>query len=218
MPEALTLYGYRYSVYCRIVAAVLAIKRRNYSWKEVSPFGETDPTLVKVHPFNRVPVLSHGSFTLYETAAITGYLDRAFPQPLLTPQDAMAEARMHQVIRIIDTYGYWPMARQVFGQRVFRPLVGEPADETEVAQGLARSKTVLAALEDIALEGLVLTGSHVTLADCHLAPMIAYFTAAPEGGKLLNSFPRLTAWWQSLRGAPWMTLTEPDLSSLGPHA
>ena len=49
------------------------------------------------------------------------------------------------------------------------------------------SRAVLAALETLAAEGLCLDGETVTLADCHLAPMVGYFTLAPEGAKALAS-------------------------------
>ena len=40
------------------------------------------------HPFGRVPVLQHGNFWLYETAAIGGYVSDAFDGPRLEPADA----------------------------------------------------------------------------------------------------------------------------------
>jgi glutathione S-transferase len=46
------------------------------------------------HPFNRVPILRHGDFTVYETSAITSYVDEAFAEPRLTPQDVRARGRM----------------------------------------------------------------------------------------------------------------------------
>ena len=59
---------------------------------------------------------------------------------------------MDQIIGIVDSYGYWPMVRQVFSHRVFRPPLGQPADEAEVERGLAGAAKVLAALEALASE------------------------------------------------------------------
>ena len=36
------------------------------------------PEHLALHPFNRVPILRHGDFTVYETSAIASYIDEAF--------------------------------------------------------------------------------------------------------------------------------------------
>ena len=57
-----------------------------------------------LHPFGRIPVIEHDGFALYETQAILRYLDRAFPDPALTPSSIQAAARMDQLININDWY------------------------------------------------------------------------------------------------------------------
>ena len=99
---------------------------------------------------------------------------------------------MDQMIGIIDSYGYWPMVRQVFSHRVFRAAAGRPVDEAEIARGLAGAAKVLAALEALASEPF-LAGPDLSLADLHVGAMIAYFTLAPEGAALLG---------QRIRGSP----------------
>lgn len=216
MNQDLTLYGYKYSVYARIVAAVLTLKELEYRWVEVSPFAAPDPILTRLHPFHRVPVVSHGTFTLFETATITRYLDASFPQNPLQPEDPKALARMTQIICMVDSYAYWPLVRQVFSQRIFRPRIGERTDPAQLAEGLAQSRKVLAALEAIAKEGRVLDPARITLADCHLAPMIAYFVEAPEGQEMLSGFPNLLTWWKKVESCDWMATTKPDLDRLAP--
>lgn len=201
------LQGYRFSVYTRIVRLVLEEKGVAYRRVEVNPFvAAAAPSL---HPFGRVPVLVHGGFALYETGAIARYIDAAFPGPPLVPQALRSLARMAQVTAIVDNYGYWPLVRQVFSHRVFRPLAGEPFREDEIAAGLRAAVPVLAALEDIAAEALVLDGRAVTLADCHLAPMLDYFAAAPEGAAMLGGCAALSAWWEAARVRPAFLRTDP---------
>ena len=132
-----------------------------------------------------MPTLVHDGFVLYETGAITRYVDRTFAGPALQPGTPRALARMDQMIGIIDSYGYWPMVRQVFSHRVFRAAAGRPVDEAEIAQGLAGAAKVLAALEALASEPF-LAGPELSLADLHVGAMIAYFTLAPEGAALLG--------------------------------
>jgi len=209
MTQTLTLHGYRYSVYNRIARMALHQKRLDYERVEVDPFAPDLPaSYLDLHPFGRVPVLCHEDFIVYETSAITRYIDAAFDDPSLTPADPRAIARMAQCISVIDSYGYWPMVRQVFSHAVYRPLAGEAASEEEIRTGLTAARKVLAALEKIAAEGLILDGQTITLADCHLAPMIDYFVRAAEGAEALNSFPALSAWW--LRASRLASVVETD--------
>lgn len=202
----LVLHGYRYSVYLRIVRLALAEKGVGYERVEVNPFAPDVPaSYLALHPFGRVPALVHEGFALYETCAIIRYVDRAFAGPALQPAAPRALARMDQMIAIADSYAYWPMVRQVFSQRVFRPRLGQPADAAEVELGVAASAKVLAALEPLVAEG------GPTLADLHLGAMMAYFTLAPEGAALLGQYKRLSAWWAALAARPSFAATDPGL-------
>jgi glutathione S-transferase len=204
------LHGYRFSVYLRIVRLALAEKGVACERVEVNPFDPALPAVyLQLHPFGRVPVLVHDGFTLYETAAITRYIDRSFAGPSLQPADPRALARMDQIIGVVDAYAYWPLVRQVFAQRVMRPRFDRPVDEAEIAAGLAAAPRVLDALEKLASGEAFLTGAALSLADLHLGAMIAYFTEAPEGAALLKSYKRLAAWWSLLATRPSMIATDP---------
>jgi glutathione S-transferase len=210
---SLTLHGYRYSVYVRIARLVLAEKGVAYDQVEIDPFAPAIPAdYLALHPFGRVPTLVHDGFVLYETGAIARYLDRAFAGPALQPHEPRALARMDQVIGIVDSYAYWPLARQVFSHRVFRPALGRPVDEAAVAQGLAAAAKVLGALEALAAAPF-LAGPAVSLADFHLGAMVAYFTLAPEGSALLASHPCLAGWWRHVSRRPSFAATDPGLPS-----
>ncbi|MBN9087341.1 MAG: glutathione S-transferase family protein [Reyranella sp.] len=207
---SLVLHGYRYSVYNRIARLALAEKGIPYDRVEVNPFAPDVPaSYLALHPFGRVPTLVHDGFALYETGAITRYIDRAFPGPALQPAGPQALARMDQVIGIVDSYGYWPMVRQVFALRVFRARARQPVDEAEIARGLAASTKVLAALDP--LMGPLVGDDGLTLADLHLGAMMAYFTLAPEGAAALAPHPRLAAWWRRLSTRPSFAVTDPGL-------
>ena len=206
------LHGYRYSVYVRIARLALAEKGVAYDRVEINPFAAEIPaSYLALHPFGRVPTLVQGDFVLYETSAITRYVDRAFDGPALQPADARSLARMDQLLSIVDSYVYWPMVRQVFSQRVFRPRLGQPSDEAEIARGLRDAEKGMGALEALAGGGGFLVGAGLSLADLHLGAMMAYFTAAPEGEMLLDRYAKLSAWWQSLRRRPSFALTDPGL-------
>jgi glutathione S-transferase len=198
MADPVHLHGYRYSVYNRIARLALLSKNVEHETIEVNPFAELPEAYLILHPFGRVPVLTHGAFRLFETSAITRYVDRAFDGPPLQPERAAALARMDQVIAVIDAYAYRPMVRQVASHAFFRPFFGEPSSREEVELGLEASRTALSFLDRVAAEGEVLTGRELTLADCHLAPMIDYFVRAEEGREVLSLHPALQRWWEQV--------------------
>ena len=143
-----TLHGFKFSVYTRIARLALVEKGVAFSYTETNPFAADGPAVADgLHPFKRVPVLDHDGFVVYETAAITQYIDDAFEGPSLMPVGVRDKARVRQIIGVIDSYGYWPLVRQVFAHGVFRPLVGEPSDPAVFSEGLNASGKVLAALE-----------------------------------------------------------------------
>lgn len=209
MAEPLTLFGYRYSVYTRIVRMALIHMELQARYVETDPFRHPkDEVLANLNRFHRVPVLRHGDFVLTETAAILRYLETLSTVRGLLPDTPKASARMQQVIGIIDNYGYVPLVRQFFAHSVFRPFMNERGDNEIIAKGIAGSHAVLATLETIVEEGLILDGE-TTLADLHLAPMIAYFDLSEEGHRALKDYPRLSSWWDVAATLPPLLETDP---------
>ena len=206
----LVLHGYRPSVYVRVARLTLAEKGVAYDEVEVNPFAADPATdYLALQPFNRVPTLVHDGFVLYETGAITRYVDRAFDGPPLQPANPRALARMDQIICIVDSYAYWPLVRQVYVHAVGLPRRGQAGDRKEITSGLAAAAKVLAALEGLAAEAAFLVGSTPSLADLHLLPMIAYFGEAADGAALLARHSRLQNWFAHMKTRPSFAATDP---------
>jgi glutathione S-transferase len=53
-------------------------------------------TVGPLNPFGKIPAMTHGELTLFESSAILRYLDGAFPGPKLWPADARAAALVDQ--------------------------------------------------------------------------------------------------------------------------
>jgi glutathione S-transferase len=168
------LFGLERSVYTRIARLALEEKRVPYQLSEVEIFGPqgVPPEHLERHPFGRIPVLRHGEFELYETSAITRYIDERFSGPALQPKDTQHRARMNQIIGLLDAYAYRPMIWGVFVQRVRVPANGGTPDEAEITRSLALAGKCLTALERLASFGPFLAADHVTLADLHAYPML----------------------------------------------
>ncbi|MDF2231088.1 glutathione S-transferase family protein [Albimonas sp. CAU 1670] len=207
-PPRVTLHGYQHSIYSWAVRLALSEKGVDWDWAEVDPFAEPERA-ARRHPFAKVPVLVHGAFSVFETVAILQYVDEAFDGPALQPTEPQARARMRQVQAIADAYAYWPMVRLLYAQRVFRPRHGEEVDRAIARDGLSQSRPVLDALEALTGEGPYFGGETPTLADLHLAPIVAAFAEAPEGGALLAGRRRLKAWLAAMQARPAFVATRP---------
>ena len=154
------------------------------------------------HPFGRIPALEHDGFWLYETGAITRYVDEAWPGPALQPRDVRQRARMSQIISLLDSYAYRPMVWSVFVERVGQPLRGGVPDEAKIAEGLAACDQCLGALAALADGRPYLLGSDPTLADLHAFPMLRYLSLAPEGAALLERHGALRRWHEAMAARP----------------
>jgi glutathione S-transferase len=208
------LFGAAYSVYVRAARLALWEKRVPYRLVEVDIFAPDGPPAdyLERHPFNRIPAFEHDGFRLYETTAITRYVDEAFAGPPLMPSTPRGRARANQIVSIIDSYGYRPLIWDIFVERVRAPAQGRGSDEAKIAAAIPGAALCLRALDELAAsKGPYLTGSEVSLADLHAAPVFAYFSMAAEGAELLASRPRLRRWWQAMRERPSMAATRSPL-------
>ena len=198
---AIALLGLRISVYTRIARLALEEKAVPYRFEEVDVFADGGPPAdyLELNPFGTIPCLRHGDFTLYETAAISRYVDREFPGIRLQPTTPAELARMDQVIGVLDSYGYRPMIWDVYVQRVSLPAEGGKTDEARVAGALPVIRRVLQQLDHWRGQQPFLVGEALTLADLHFYPMLCYFAEVAEGRAMLAEFPRLQAWMDTMR-------------------
>jgi glutathione S-transferase len=142
----LVVYGFARSTFVNIVRLVLAYKAVTYTFHDLErEMGK--PTHLALHPFNRVPVLGHGDFTVYETSAIVAYLEDAFPKPTLQPASARDRARMLQWISAVNSYYYPYMIYHVVHERIVFPELGIPADEKVVTHALPKIEVGLQVIE-----------------------------------------------------------------------
>lgn len=207
------VYGARYSVYVRAVCLTLTEKSVPYELVEVDVFSADGlpSEHLRRQPFGRIPAFEHGGFSLYETGAITRYIDESFSGPALQPSDPPGRARMNQIISVLDNYVYRTLVWDIYVERVSRPANGRPTDEARVAAALPRARVCLQALEDLMKDGPWLIGSKFTLADLHAAPMLTCFRMASEGSSLLEKHATLKGWCDRMAARPIMAATQATL-------
>ncbi len=185
-----TVFGAAYSVYVRTVRLTLAEKRVKYRLEEIdvfAPGGAPRDYLEHHHPFGRIPAFEHDGFRLYETGAITRYVDAAFAGPRLQPADPRACARMNQIIGVLDSYAYRTLVWDIFVERVRASAQGRQPDEARIAAALPKAEML------------------------HAAPMLIYFRMAKEGAARLRRAPALDTWLTALDRRPSIRATRSPL-------
>lgn len=205
------LYGPGYSTYVRSVRLALAEKGVHYQFEEFDFFQGMPAEQLARHPFGKVPAFRHDDFQLYETPAITRYVDEAFPGPSLQPETPRQRARMTQVIGILDGYGYGPIISDIVIQRVVMPMMGQDSNEETIQAALPKAEKCIQVLEGFLDEHSYLASESVSLADLHLIPIYDYFSSTPDGDPILAKAPKLAQWWSTVSALESVTYTKPSL-------
>jgi len=203
------LLGLRISVYTRIARLALEEKNVDYQLEEVDVFADAGPPAEYLahNPFGTIPCLMHGDLVLYETGAISRYVDETFPGCTLQPTTSAQRARMNQVISILDCYTYRPMVWDVYVQRIVVAGGGGQPDENLISAALPILQNVLQQLDQWRTDDEFLLGDAITLADLHAYPMLRLFIETPEGVAMLESLPRLQQWMQNMQSRNSVRMT-----------
>jgi glutathione S-transferase len=202
----LVIYGPAMSTFVRSARMTCAEKGVPHRREDVD-FRSVDYRALQ--PFNRVPAMRHGDFTLYETAAMVRYVDRAFPGPALQPTDLLALARMEQWISATMDYIYETMIRQIAWERLLMPMSGSEPDEAKVAAAVPALRLQIGVIEKALGEAAHLAGDAFTLADIMLFPILDYLKITPEGADALAAAPRTAGWIERVAARPSVSATDP---------
>ena len=108
MADMFTVCGFEESTYVRTVRMVLAEKGAEYGLVPVNIMERegAQPEHLARHPFGKTPVLDHGDLRLFETGAITRYLNDTLPGKSLVPGNVNDRARTDIAAGIHNSYGY----------------------------------------------------------------------------------------------------------------
>jgi glutathione S-transferase len=206
------LFGADYSVYVRIARLCLIEKGIEHQLVPIDIFAAGGPPAdyLARHPFGRIPAFEHQDISLYETSAITRYIDEAFEGPHLQPLDPLQRARCNQLISIADNYAYPHLVWGVYVERVSKPGRGVPTDEDKLVAALPKARNCLTAMSQLMGDAPWLVGEQLTLADLYAAPMFDYFLMAPEGADLIREHANLREWWARMASRPSMAATQPS--------
>ncbi len=200
--ETVTVYGFQRSTYVNVVRLALTAKGVPFNFHDTEN-EMYSPEHMRRHPFNRVPVLQHGDFWLYETSAIVQYIDEAFEGPRLQPADVRQRAKMHQWISNLNSYFYPNFIFRFTHETVVFPELGIATDDKVVSGAVPKIELALSVMENELRDGrpFIVNGSP-TLADYCLLPNFIAISFAPTGPSLVSQYPLITAWIRRMSELP----------------
>ncbi len=196
----ITVYGAPLSTYVRTVRLLLEEAGADYELKSIDFFsGENQSAeYLAKNPFGKVPTLEVDGELIYETVAITDYLDAVVASNKFSPSHPLAKARMRQIMAIIDSYLYPAAIRTIVIQRLIVPRQGGQTDEHVVKNAIAPASTAAEAIESLTISDPYLLGSELSIADFYLIPIFTYLSQTPEFDAITAKTPKLLRWWEAV--------------------
>lgn len=208
----LTLYHLDRSPYAWKVRIVLAEK--DVPHEAIVPANKNDdPAFAKINPFKLTPVLRlDDGQVIYESTVIAEYLDEAFPDPPMMPQEPAGRARLRMIEDTTDQYFATALRAFRAAQFEYAPpfLIRKgDVDAAAVAAAAVPVHAHLARLESWVGAGPWFGGEIFSLADAGAAPLLT------GGLELLGvlpdekRYPNLAAWRGRVLARPSYVASKP---------
>lgn len=218
------------SVHSFKVRVVLAEKAQPWTDRRVEllKFEHLRPDYLRLNPNGVVPTLVHDGRTILESSVICQYLDEAFAEPALLPEDPYGRARARAWLKYFDDVVHAEVRRASF-QLLYKPLVSAlaPAElEARLAshpeprrvkafrdaaagdvdfgmlrEALGRFAEIIRRIDAALESGPWLTGASFGLADAAMAPFVDRLDHLGLT-RLWEPHPRGEAWRQRILGRP----------------
>jgi glutathione S-transferase len=154
------------------------------------------PEFLALNPYGRVPVLTDGTLTLWESHAILAYLGEKTGK--LWPTSAAGRADALRWLFFLSQH-ISPPATELAFNRIAVKLRGLPGDEAAIARGEQALPDVIRILEGQLAQGTWLLGEDFTLVECAYGPVL---NVIEKAGFSLGAFPKVYAYLDAIRARP----------------
>ena len=198
MGDTLVIYGMEFSTYVR--STLLCCEEKGVSYQLQEKISRADRLLLN-NPFKRVPILRHGEFVVYETAAICRYIDRRFDGPSLSPTSVEALALMDQWISAANGYFDPIIIRKFILVYAFPSGENGEVDESRLEAAVPAVRHQLEIIETALKTSDYFSGAAAGIADYLIIPILDYLQRG-RGGYLLDNMPQTNRYLERLRERP----------------
>ncbi|KAF7066112.1 hypothetical protein CFC21_072150 [Triticum aestivum] len=178
---------------------------------------QNSPEHLARNPFGKVPALQDGDLVLFEARAIAKYVLRKYKteQADLLREGDPEEAVMVDVWTEVEAHQYHQALRLIMLECFLNPtLRGLPTNQEVVYEAVEKTKKVLEIYEARLSEHRYLAGDFFSFADLNHFASTFYIVDATPYGSLLDSYPRVKAWWEDLMSRPGLVAPGFESSSL----
>lgn len=201
----LEIIGTPISNYVRAVRMLCEEKGVAY---ELNPVFPQTPEVTAIHPAGQVPCLRHGDITLFESVAISHYIDETFPGPKFFPEDTLEAALVEQWVSYVNVkVDRWIMREYVVPSLFFDEATGP--DTAKIAAAVPEIEKYMAPLDPAVAETGHLVAGKLTYADMNVLPMLAALTMFPETSEILAKYKNLSAFVAKLSARSSFEKTAP---------
>jgi len=200
---AIKVYGVPPSTFTR--AVLMGCREKGIDYELVPTFPGTVGAL---NPFGKIPAMTHGDLTLFESSAILRYLDNAFDGPKLWPADARAAAIVDQWLGAACDSLLNSAQRYMASRFNFLPVPAEMARKY-----LDKTREVLPVFDRQLGKTRYLAGKALTAADLVASPAFFYFPEIAELRGILDAQPNCRRWMDEIARRPSFaaTVTPPEM-------
>jgi glutathione S-transferase len=197
-----TIIGSYVSPYVRKVLACMHLKGVAYEIDPITAFYGNE-AFERLSPLRRIPVLVDGDLALADSSVICAYLDDAWPEPPLLPDDVRDRARARWFEEYADTRLGDVFIWGLFYPKIVYPIIwGSPGDQARIDRTLAEDlPREMDYLERELPETGFLFGGTIGLADIAVA---SFFRNGAYGGWQPDPerWPRVAAYVQRALAEP----------------
>lgn len=202
---AIKVHGSPFSTATMRVLACLYEKEIDFEFIpiDMSKGEHKQEPFISRNPFGQVPAFEDGDLKLFESRAITKYIDLQYGEKgtqLFYP-DAKKQA-ISFLWAEVEAHHFDPASSKLIFELTFKPMFGMTTDQSVVEENEAKLVKVLDVYEENLSKSKYLAGECFTLADLHHLPNLHYLTKIPSAKKLFDSRPHVNAWISDITSRP----------------
>ena len=204
--STLQIVGTSLSNFVRTARMAAREKGVPYELIEVMPRSDQAREL---HPGGMIPGMRHGDRTLFESRAITRYIDEAFDGPALMPRDPWKAAQAEQWLAFVATSVDKAVIRELVHAYFFSTKPDKSPDRDVVDRAAKRIERQFLTLGKAVEKTGFLSGESFGLADMYAMPIIGQSRVTPEGKEAMAKAPSLLAYYEKHKSRPSFAETAP---------
>lgn len=157
------------------------------------------PEFLAMNPNGKVPVLTDGSVTLWESNAILCYIASKDPARRLLPADPVANAKVHQWL-FWQTSHLSPSIGKISYERIWKARLGlGTPDEAAIVAAMPEVTRYLGVLDSQLAQNAWVAGGDLSVADFACA---AAFVQRHDIKLDLGNYTNITKWLEKLEARP----------------